>query len=112
MRWRTSAVDVGFVAGAAAGRRTGMTTESDGAADSEGAVAVSSRAIPKLAVRFALTCARVVSASRATKAPIKVSADAARRSNRFMKLFTWAAKIRFDRRGNVTANSQIGKGRF
>src|SRR5687767_5569425 len=76
------------------------------------AAAVSMRAIPKLAVRRSVTCARVASASRVTKAPSNVSADATTRSNRFIQFFTGAAKMRFDRRGNVTAYYQISKSRF
>ena len=103
MRWRTSAFDVGDETGGA-GRR-------GGAAESDGADAVSTRAIPKLVVRSAPSRARMANASRVTKAPNRVSADATARSNRFIRC-QCAAKSEFDRRGNVTGKADLGKSQF
>ena len=57
-----------------------------GATESEWTAVVSTRAIPKLALRSAPMSARVANASRVTKAPNSVSADATARSNRFIQL--------------------------
>ena len=54
-------------------------------AESDNAAAVSTRAVPKLALRSASLSARVASAARVTNTPSSVSADASARSNRFIQ---------------------------
>jgi hypothetical protein len=53
----------------------------------------------------------MASASRVTKAPNSVSADATTRSNRFIRLSV-CGQFRFDRRGNVSGGDEIGKSQF